>query len=324
MSFMVISSSKIGAGGGVDDERVDVAIIGSGPAALTAALYAAREKLRVKVFEQGAVGGQAGIISEIRNYPGFVGSGAELVRVMREQAEGAGADISYGMCTGLETIADGYELMIDGVRVSARSVIVAVGMAPRRLGVAGEEVEAGKPSLGVSYCATCDAPLTQGKSIVVVGGGNSAVQEALHLAKFASGVTLINRSPLRAGKVLQDRLADNAKVRVLVGVDMREIVVKEGRVVGISYVVSGDGEVRDLAADFVFVFIGSEPATGFLPAEVLDDGGFVKVDLATLETGMSGVFAAGDCRAGGVKQVITAAADGAVAGACVAKRFERY
>ena len=288
---------------------LDVAIIGSGPASYTAGLYIARENQSVTIYEREAIGGLAGTISKIENYPGFTGTGAELMAKMRSQAEDFGAKTEYGECTGVIRKKDHFELTIDDEPVLAKSVLIATGSERRKLGIPGEE------GPGVSYCATCDAPMTAGKDVLVVGGGNSATQEAFHLLKYCKSVKLLVRSGLRCNDVLKNRLKNEPKIEVLTGVVPTEIVRKGGKL-GVKTEKSGDFE-----SDYLFVFVGVKPATAFLPAEILAEDGSVKTK-QNMETDMDGLFAAGDCRLGSVKQAIVASGEGASAAYGISKYLE--
>ena len=294
---------------GTPNKILDVAIVGSGPAAFTAALYVARENLAVTVFEREAVGGLTGTISKIENFPGFEGTGAGLMKKMRGQAEAFGARVEYGECTAVRRLKGHFKLTIDDMPVEARSVIVTTGSERRKLGIEGEDGPA------VSYCATCDAPMTEGKEVLVVGGGNSAAQEAFHLLKYCKSVRILVRSGMRCNDVLKKRLEAEGRIEVVTGVTPEKIERKKGRLV----VKSEEG--GDFEADYLFVFIGMQPATGFLPAEILGEDGSVKTK-QNFETDIAGLFAAGDCRMGNVKQAIVAAGEGASAAVGVSKYLE--
>lgn len=274
----------------------DLAIIGSGPAALSAAIYAGRAGLKVGVFERLDFGGLLPKIDRIENYPGFLGSGKELGRRMREQAEGTGAKFSYGTCTNVVPTPDGFHLTIDAETVRAKAALIATGSEPRTLGFAIDPP--------VSYCALCDGPLTHGKHVAVVGGANSAVQEAFFLANLAKDVTIITHSQLKADQALLSRLRDARNLRVQEQVEPTPELLNQ--------------------FDHVFVYIGKYPATSCLrqladsllsESPLLDDRGYVVAGFHEhqYETIVEGLFAAGDVRQGSVKQVVTAAAEGAAA-----------
>lgn len=276
-------------------KAIDVAILGAGPAGLSAGIYLARANYKCTVFSSGAVGGALQEISKISNYPGFVGAGPELAKAMTEQAKAAGASIEYGKCSevridGVDGSARGFVLTIDDHEIFARAVLVASGSEPKTL-----DFEPHKP---VSYCALCDGDLTKGKNIAVIGGGNSAVQEALYLAKLAKKVTIISHSNLKAEEYLREK-ADKVE----------NIEIREG--------VEPAVELLD-QFDQIFVYIGKRPASRYLEGingQILDEQGYVLTGNGQRahETAQSGLFAAGDVRAGLIHQVVTAAGDGATA-----------
>ncbi len=295
-------------------EVYDVAILGAGPAGLTCAIYTARERLRTLVLDKGLPGGQAALTDRIENYPGFPDpvNGAELMERVYRQAQKFGAEVrTFEEATGIEP--EGWILRVvtpAGVH-RARTVVVATGSVYRRLGVPGEEALVGR---GVSFCATCDAPFFRGKHVVVVGGGNSALQETVHLAEFAERITVVQLlDRLTASAVLQERIRALPSVRVELGRRVRRILGTEG-VEGVELEDTATGRVWTVACDGVFVFIGMEPNTGFLRGTLdLDEQGFVRADPGTLETSMPGVLAAGDARAGSPKQIAAAVGEGTVA-----------
>lgn len=283
----------------------DFVIIGSGPAAMSAAIYAARDKKAPLVLERNNMGGLAATISKIENYPGFIGTGAELMQTMRSQAESFGAKFGYGEVTKLIPTKNGLDLEIDGDEyLLARAVLVATGTERVHLDVPGEDLP------GVSYCATCDGPLIRGQNVVVIGGGNSAVQEAFYLLKFCDKATLLVRSRLRCDDTLRERLEHEPRISVELGVIPTKIEQTDQEL----SVISEDG--RTFSAHNIFIFIGQRPATAFLPAEVLAEDGSV-VTNGQYMTKISGLFAAGDCRHDSVHQVVTATGEGAAAAVAI-------
>ncbi|WP_258358872.1 thioredoxin-disulfide reductase [Moorella sulfitireducens (nom. illeg.)] len=297
----------------------DLLIIGAGPAGLTAALYAARGGLDTVVLEMGVPGGQAGLTDRIENYPGFPEgiSGMELAMKFAEQAGRFGARIETTTVQGVDLAGEIKKVYTGSGEFTARAVIIASGAHPRPLGVPGEEEFRGR---GVSYCATCDGAFFRDKKVAVVGGGDSAVEEALFLTRFASTVTIIHRrDTLRATKVLQERARDNPKINFSWNTVVTKVKGKEKvESVELKDVISG--VTGEEAFDGVFIFIGTEPNTGFLKgALALDDLGYI-VTRENLATSIPGVFAAGDVRAKDFRQVSTAVGDGAVA----AMAAERY
>lgn len=299
-----------------DTSLRDVIMVGAGPSALCAAVYTTREDIDTVLIEKGVIGGLAAITDWVDNYPGFADGieGMKLAEQLEAQAKRFGADIRWGEVTGIRS--EGNERIVtttDG-ELRARAVLIATGSDYKKLGVSGEEEFYGR---GVHYCATCDGAFYRDKKLVVVGGGNSAVQEALFLTKFASHIDLLVRSKLRASEVLQrDLEAATAagKITVHLETSIHEIVPDaEGKavekVIGVQ-----QGKHVDFAADGVFVFIGLLPNTGFLKdsAIELDEIGMIKTD-NNLQTTMSGVFASGDVRSGATAQIASAVGEGATA-----------
>lgn len=290
----------------------DLIIIGGGPAGLAAGIYAARDGLDCVLLEGCAPGGQVANTAEVANYPGFPGtvSGFELAEKMREQAVAFGLKIVDAAARGLAR--DGERLRVEcaGGPRAARTVIVATGAAHRRLGVPGEDRLAGR---GVSYCGTCDGPLFRGMRVVVAGGGDTAVEEAVFIARFASGVTVVHRRDrLRANPGLQRRAFAEKKIDFRWGAVIREIRGVD-RVSGVLVEDAGGGGAREIPCEGVFIFIGSTPSASFLKgALALDEDGFVAVDIS-MATSVPGVFAAGDVRRGSARQIASAVGDGVTA-----------
>jgi thioredoxin reductase (NADPH) len=314
-------ASKLGLQTVAKRRFYDLIVVGSGPAGLTAALYAAREGLDTLVVERGGVGGQAGVTELLDNFPGFPEgvTGAEFADRLRAQAERFGVEIlSAQEVTGVsvegryKTVRTG-----DGEDYLAGAVLLALGSTYRRLGVPGEEDFIGA---GVHFCATCDGAFYRGKEVLVVGGGNSAGEEGVFLTRFASKVTIATRDQaLSASKVVQEKVAENPQIEVLTGWSpssftgdsrLRSVVLKE----------TSTGNEREVSPDGVFVFIGLAPNTDLVKGVVaLDDFGFIQTDIG-LQTSLPGVFAAGDVRAGSTKQAASAAGEGAA----VALSIRRY
>jgi thioredoxin reductase (NADPH) len=308
-------ASRIGLTLEAERSVYDLVIVGGGPAGLAAAIYAAREGIDAIVVDASALGGQAGISDRIDNYPGFPEgvSGAELAERFVTQARRYGVELLSAVSVArLET--DGKNVVTSlssGQQLSSAAVIVATGSKYRRLDVPGEDELIGS---GVHFCATCDGPFYKGaEEVVVIGGGNSALEEGLHLSEFAQRVRILARSDLSASSVLQDRVRSDPQFTIHTGMD---IVALEGERGQFSAVVarhrdSGD-EHRYLAAA-AFVFIGLQPNTDFLESAVQRDGGGFLVTSDTMETSMPGVFAAGDVRSGSTKQLGSAVGDGIAA-----------
>ncbi|MDN5344183.1 MAG: thioredoxin reductase [Clostridia bacterium] len=297
----------------------DLLIIGGGPAGLTAALYGARGGLDTIVLEMGAPGGQAGQTDRIENYPGFPEgiNGMELALKFTEQAQRFGARIEMTTVQGVDLQGNIKKVITGSGEFTARAVIIASGAHPRPLGVPGEAELRGR---GVSYCATCDGAFFRGKKVAVVGGGDSAVEEALFLTRFASQVTIIHRrDALRATKVIQERARDNPKISFHWNTVVTRIQGRE-KVSSLELKDVKSVATREEDFDGVFIFIGLEPNTAFLgEALTLDEQGYI-VTRANLATSIPGVFAAGDVRAKESRQVSTAVGDGAAA----AMAAERY
>ncbi len=294
---------------------IDIVMIGAGPAALTAAIYTCREDIQTVMYEKGVVGGLAAITDWVDNYPGFPEgvAGLELAENLRKQAERFGADIRLGEVLSLERQADGLiKLDTTDGEVTARSVLIATGSDYKKIGVPGEKEYYAR---GVHYCATCDGAFYRDKTLAVIGGGNSAVQEALFLTRFTTHIDLLVRSTIKASEILQhdlDKAVKEGKITVHLGVTTDEIVGEDNKVVKV--VGTQNGKKIEYPVNGVFVFVGLLPNTQFLqnsPIE-LDKVGLIKAN-ANLETSMPGVFTAGDVRSGATMQIASAAGEGATA-----------
>lgn len=299
----------------------DLIVVGSGPAGLTAALYAAREGIETLVIERGGVGGQAGITERLDNFPGFPEgvSGAEFADRLRRQAERFGVEILSAQEVA-SVAADGDYRVVrtaDGAEYRAWSVLLTLGSTYRRLGIPGEEDFIGA---GVHFCATCDGPFYRGRDVLVIGGGNSAGEEGIFLTKFANRVAIATRDlKLSASQVIAEKIAEHPRIDLLTEVTPVEFA-GDGRLQRVVLRHTRTGEQREIAPAAVFVFIGLSPNTGVVRGLVnLDERGFILTS-PTLETSLPGVFAAGDCRAGSTKQAASAAGEGAA----VALAIRRY
>jgi len=298
----------------------DVAILGAGPAGMTGAIYCARENLKVLLLEKSLAGGQAALTEAIENYPGFPEpvSGIDLTAGMRTQALKFGATLSEGEeVTGIAADKGAFLISTNLGTRRARSVMVATGASYRRLNVPGEEKLLGR---GVSFCATCDAPFYRGMSICVVGGGNSALQETLHLSQFASRITLLVASErLSASPVLRERVLAHPNVKILFSHRVVEILGEKG-VEGVRVTDEKSGKVEQLTCRGIFVFIGQRPNTAFLKGFLeLCPLGFVRTKPGTFETGVPGVFAVGDVRENSSKQISSAVGEATAASFMVRK-----
>jgi thioredoxin reductase (NADPH) len=293
----------------------DLVIIGGGPAGLAASIYAAREGIDAIVVDASALGGQAGISDRIDNYPGFPDgiSGAELAERFVAQAQRYGVELlsAVSVATVEPDGGDVVTTLSSGQQLTSHAVIVATGSTYRRLDVPGEDELIGA---GVHFCATCDGPFYKGANeVVVIGGGNSALEEGLHLSEFADKVRVLARSSLSASPVLQERVRSDPQFVVQTDVDIVELEGDRGR---FSAVVTRDrntGETHRYPASAAFVFIGLLPNGAFLGDAVERDAGGFLVTSPTMETSMSGVFAAGDVRSGSTKQLGSAVGDGIAA-----------
>jgi thioredoxin reductase (NADPH) len=287
-------------------------ILGGGPAGLTAGLYAARDRLEVLLVEKGVVGGQVLVTDWIDNYPGFPEgvSGSELIEKMAAQAARFDLEIKNGNVARVE-LAESKKLILEnGEELTSQSLIICTGARPNKLGIPGEEELTGK---GVSYCATCDGPFFRDREILVVGGGDTAIQEADFLTKFASKVTVIHRrDTLRATKILQEKAFANKRIEFLWNANVVAIEgEKEVERVRLRY---NDGREDEMDVAGVFVLIGTIPNNETLPLEKLgaDEYGFIRTD-QEMRTRVPGVMAAGDIRSKSVRQIVNGAGEGAVA-----------
>lgn len=300
----------------VSNPPYDVVIIGGGPAGLTAGMYAARADLRTLAIEGGSTVSQITVTDLIENYPGIPDGiiGADLVERMKKQAVQFGLKTASGDITSVtkkrwgET--DGWEIAAGDMRYGTLSVIIATGANWRRLGAAGEERFIGK---GVSFCATCDGPFYRNREVAVVGGGDTAIQEALYLTRFAKKVTVIHRRDrLRATAILQKRALANEKIAFAWN-SVVESIEGLDLVQGVKLKDVKTGAVRELPVNGVFIFVGLTPNTApFRELIAVDKGSYITVD-ANMQTSAPGIFACGDCVAKRLRQVVTACGDGATA-----------
>ena len=302
----------------------DLVVIGAGPAALAAAIYTTREEIDTTLYEKGIVGGLAATTDWIDNYPGYMKGieGLRLADELRGQAERFGTKIEFGEIKSLKRDGEVITLTVDDSEVRSRAVLIATGSNYRKLGVPGEEEHYAR---GVHYCATCDGAFYAGKRLIVVGGGNSGVQEAMFLTRFATHIDLLVRSELKASEVLQRKLATMSdKITVHSNVTVEEIVAEHEKVIGARVKQKQTGEERTIDADGVFVFIGLLPNTAFLADSgvELDEAGLVKSD-ENLQTSVPGVFVAGDVRSHATMQIASAVGDGATAALKIREYLEK-
>lgn len=290
----------------------DTIIIGAGPAGMTAALYAARSNLKVALIEGGLPGGQMNNTSDIENYPGYANiSGPELAEKMFEPLENLGVEHLYGFVKNIENHGDVKKVITDDEEFETRTVIVATGSKHRLLGVPGEEE---LNSRGVSYCAVCDGAFFRDQDLLVVGGGDSAVEEAIFLTQFAKTVTIVHRrDELRAQKVLQDRAFANEKINFIWDSVVKEIK-GENRVESVVIENVKTNQVTEHAFGGVFIYVGLDPVSDFTKdLQIQDESGWIVTD-DHMKTRVAGVFAVGDVRHKDLRQVTTAVGDGAIAG----------
>jgi len=311
----------------VENKQVhDLVIVGAGPAALSAALYTAREDIDTILFEKAAIGGLAAVTDWIDNYPGFAKgiAGLELSDAMRAQAERFGAKIELGEVSKIEVLPDGLKkLQTTEGEYLTRAVLIATGSSYRKIGVPGEEEFYAR---GVHYCATCDGAFYRDKKLAIVGGGNSAVQESLFLTKFASHIDMLVRSKIRASDVLQKELAQHQdKITVHLNTTTDEIAAVDGKVAKVIGTDKTKNQKVEFPIDGVFVFVGLDPNTAFLAGSgvELDERQFVKSD-TKLQTNIPGIFVAGDVRAGATMQIASATGEGATAALMIREYLNEY
>lgn len=282
----------------------DVIIIGGGPAGLTAGIYTSRARLKTLLIEDSSVSSQAILADLIENFPGFseAVNGADLIGRMKKQAGQFGLEFASG---SVSTVKSAWQVSLDGKTIEALSLIIATGARPKGLNIPGEEKFRGK---GVSYCATCDGAFFKNKDIVVVGGGDAAIEEALFLTRFAKSIKLIHRRDrLRATKILQERALNNKKIEFVWNTTVKEILGKDR----VEKIKTNQGTT--IPCSGVFIFAGLIPNTDFVKGILkLDDYGYIITD-SDMRTSQEGVFACGDCRQKSLRQIITACGDGATA-----------
>ncbi|MHA7138009.1 thioredoxin-disulfide reductase [Rossellomorea arthrocnemi] len=297
----------------MSEEKIyDVIIVGAGPAGMTAAVYTSRASLSTLMLERGVPGGQMANTEEVENYPGFDHIlGPDLSNKMFDHAKKFGAEYAYG---DIKEIIDGEEfktVKTGSKEFKARAVIITTGAEYKKIGVPGEKELGGR---GVSYCAVCDGAFFKGKDLVVVGGGDSAVEEGVYLTRFANKVTIVHRrDELRAQKILQQRAFDNEKVDFIWNHTVKEINDKEGKVGSVTLVSTENGEETDFQADGVFIYIGMLPLTKpFANLGIINSEGYIETN-EQMETKVPGIFAAGDVREKQLRQIVTATGDGSIA-----------
>jgi thioredoxin reductase (NADPH) len=297
----------------VSEEKIyDVIIIGAGPAGMTAAVYTSRANLSTLMIERGIPGGQMANTEEVENYPGYDHIlGPELSTKMFEHAKKFGAEYAYG---DVKEIIDGKEFktVVAGKKEhKARAIIIAGGAEYKKIGVPGEKELGGR---GVSYCAVCDGAFFKGKELVVVGGGDSAVEEGVYLTRFATKVTIVHRrDTLRAQKILQDRAFQNEKISFIWNHTVKEINEEDKKVGSVTLVDVNTGEEQEFKTDGVFIYVGMLPLSKpFEALGITNENGYIETN-DRMETKVDGIFAAGDIREKSLRQIVTATGDGSIA-----------
>ncbi len=305
-----------------DDQLYDLIIVGGGPGGMSAGIYAMRAALKTVLVEKGAPGGQVNLSDEVENYPGFENiSGAELSMKFAEHARAYGIEEQYEEVAAIEPGLEHHTVKLaNGKVLTAHTVIMATGGSPRKLGVPGEDALYGK---GVSYCAVCDGFFFKGKEVMVVGGGDSACEEALYLAKLASKVYLVHRrDALRASMILQQRVKEDCNIEILWNSVVTEIKAADDGVSGVTLQDTQTQAQREMPIDGVFIFVGFIPNNQLVPAGTrMNADGFVVTD-DKCETNNPGVYAIGDLRERYARQIVLAAGDGCLAALAAAHYVE--
>ena len=301
----------------------DTMIIGAGPAGMTAALYAARSNLKVALLERGIYGGQMNNTAEIENYPGYARiSGPELAEKMFEPLENLGVEHLFGYVEKIEDHGDYKKIITEDEAFETKTVILASGANHRHLGVPGEEEY---NSRGVSYCAVCDGAFFRDEDLLVVGGGDSAVEEAIFLTRFAKSVTIVHRrDQLRAQKLLQERAFANEKISFIWDSVVKEIKGDDSRVTSVVFENVKTGQSSESDFGGVFVYVGLDPVSDFVKdLGICDEAGWIVTD-QHMKTAIDGIYAIGDVRQKDLRQITTAVGDGAVAGQEVYKYITEH
>ena len=299
----------------------DLIIIGAGPAGLTASLYASRAGLKTLILDGGAPGGKLNLTAEIENYPGYKNiAGPELAYSMFEHATTFGAVYEYGLVQEIKDLGDTKEVVCEEETYVSKAVLIATGTKERRMNIKNEEEMIGR---GVSYCAVCDGAFFKDEEIAVIGGGNSALEEAIYLTKFASKIHLIvRRDVFRADKIIQDELVKNEKIEVHFLKKPVEVLVENDKVCGLLLEDSKTAEQTTLKVSGIFPFVGADPVTDFATSlGILDKAGYVLTD-ENMKTAVKGIYGAGDVRQKFLRQVVTATNDGAIAAQNIAHDLE--
>ncbi|PIC63092.1 thioredoxin-disulfide reductase [Sporosarcina sp. P13] len=304
-----------------EDKIYDVIIVGAGPAGMTAAVYTARGNMSTLMLERGVPGGQMANTEEIENYPAFETIlGPDLSTKMFDHAKRFGAEYAYGDVTKIEDGREFKTIHVGAKSYKARAIILTTGAEYRKMGIPGEAELTGR---GVSYCAVCDGAFFRNKEIVVIGGGDSAVEEGTYLTRFANKVTIIHRrDELRAQKIVQERAFSNEKIDFIWNTTVKQVNEKDGKIGSITLVSTEDGSEREMETEGMFVYIGLDPLTEpFKDLGILDDNGYIETN-DIMETKIPGIYAAGDVREKLLRQVVTATGDGSIAAQAAQKYIE--
>lgn len=304
-----------------ENRLYDVIIVGAGPAGMTAAVYASRANLDTLMIERGVPGGQMADTEDVENFPGFESIlGADLSNRMFEHAKKFGAEYAYGSISDVEDHGD-YKVVFAGEKqYKTKTVIITTGAQYRKLGIEGEAELTGR---GVSYCAVCDGAFFKERELIVIGGGDSAVEEGIYLTRFASKVTVVHRrDELRAQKIIQDRAFNNDKMDFIWNTEPKKINGENGKVSSITLYNNETEETYDHDIDGVFVYIGMDPLSEpFTSLGIVDEDGYIPSD-ENMETSVPGVYSAGDIRVKELRQIVTATGDGSIAAESAQKFIE--
>lgn len=306
----------------MSDTSYDAIIVGGGPAGMTAGLYASRARLKTLMIEKMMLGGQVMTTTRVENWPGYPGGieGPDLMMKFQEHCVEFGLESTYGTVEKIIDNGATKTVIVDGKELTCQAVIIATGVVPRKLRVEGEPALVGR---GVSYCATCDGAFFRDQPIAVIGGGDTAAEEALFLTRFASKLTLVHRrDQLRATKILQDRIMENAKIEIIWDSLVEELISDNSGLTGAVLRNVKTNETRQIDLQGMFVAVGVNPITDFVADLLeLDETGYIKAGEDT-HTSVAGIYAAGDCRTNILKQISTAVGDGAVAAIMAEKHIE--
>ena len=304
-----------------EDQIYDVIIVGAGPAGMTAGVYTSRGNMTTLMLERGMPGGQMASTAEIENYPGFESIlGPDISTKMFDHAKRFGAEYAYGDVTKIEDGREFKTIHVGEKTYKARAIILTTGAEYRKMGIPGEEELTGR---GVSYCAVCDGAFFRDKDIVVIGGGDSAVEEGSYLTRFANKVTIIHRrDELRAQKIVQERAFANEKIDFIWNTTVKQVNEKDGKIGSITLQSTVDGSEREMETEGMFIYIGLDPLTEpFKDLGILDENGYIETN-DIMETKIPGIYAAGDVREKLLRQVVTATGDGSIAAQAAQKYIE--